>query len=378
MYVTSTLPRYRRNPVEVSAAAAPHSGLMVLRGREAAGEEEVKGFINKGLFKKLPLPSNAMFYLVDYDTVRRYFFFIPVLGQPLSSNRYYVIHVDGKYKGLASRCATEDNVSYCCGGSCVRRFRPDVKPKPFDHRDETQQFEICSKARDVFIAKPVVPHTFPPTFLRFGFRVFVRNKSVYHLEDDAKGLDESIRSRVPELGSGTNLIVGKWYTPFVFVKEGSLKAQMEKSLFYNVTLERLWEKIYSWENDGKEGKGNVVALDFEVKKEVNFLFGVEVLKGDQIDHEGFIWFGSSGEKLGLSSVILEVMRWLEESVRWTDGVERVERLVEIGGGRGGDGGRWRRFDCYVLVERFALRRMDGTLVLNCDFRHTHEIRIKWE
>ncbi|KAK8492228.1 hypothetical protein V6N11_031217 [Hibiscus sabdariffa] len=89
---------------------------------------------------------------------------------------------------LASRCATEDNVSYCCAGRCVIRFRPDVKPKPFDHRDETQQFEICSKTRDGFIAKPVVPHTFPPTFLRFGFLVLVRNKRVYHLEDDAKGL----------------------------------------------------------------------------------------------------------------------------------------------------------------------------------------------
>ncbi|KAK8633299.1 hypothetical protein V6N13_014145 [Hibiscus sabdariffa] len=59
---------------------------------------------------------------------------------------------------LAIRSATEDNVSYWCAG----RFRPDMKPKPFDHRDEYQQFEICSKARDVFIAKPVVPHTPPP------------------------------------------------------------------------------------------------------------------------------------------------------------------------------------------------------------------------
>ncbi|KAK8500715.1 hypothetical protein V6N13_056664 [Hibiscus sabdariffa] len=152
---------------------------------------------------------------------------------------------------------------------------------------------------------------------------------------------------------------------------------MEKSLFYNV----LWRdcgRKYSWENDGKESKGNVVALDLEVKREVNFLFGVEVLKGDQIDHEGFIWFGSGGEKPGLSLAVLEAMRWLEELIEWTDGVERVEILVEIGGGRGGDGGRWKRFDCYELVERFALRRMDDTLVFNCDFRHTHEIRTKWE
>ncbi|GMI79529.1 hypothetical protein like AT1G61600 [Hibiscus trionum] len=304
------------------------------------------------------------------------FLFIPVLDQPLSSNRYYVIHAEGKYKGLASKCSSEDDMSDCC----ATRIIQDVKPKPFDHRDESLQFQICSKGKAGFIAKPIVPHSFPPVFLRSKFFIVVKNKGVYHLEDDAKGIDHSARSRLPELDSGTNVVVGKWYTPFVFVKEGSLEVQMEKSLFYNVTLERLWEKIYSWENDGKESKGNVVALDFEVKREVNFLFGVEVLKGDQIDHEGFIWFGLGDQKLGLSSAVLEGMRWLEESGGWINGVDRVERVVEIGGGGDGnnDDDRGRRFDCYVLVERFTLRRMDGTSVLNCDFRHTHEIQTKWE
>ncbi|KAE8664142.1 hypothetical protein F3Y22_tig00112856pilonHSYRG00122 [Hibiscus syriacus] len=338
MYVTRTLSRYRRNPVEVPvAAAAPQSGLMVLRGREAAEKVEVRGFINKGLFKELPLPSNAVF-------------FTSTLMQ------------------LACQCATEDDESFCCSG----RFIPDMKPKPFDHRDESLQFEICSATRDCFIAKPVVPHGLTPRFLRFRFRVFVRNERVYDLRDDAKGLNISILSHVPELGSGENLIVGKWYTPFVFVKDCSLRVQMETSLFYNVTLERLWEKIYSWENDdGRGRKGDVVALSVEIEREVDFLFGVQVVRGGGCDDEGFVWFGSGG--VGLSSAVFEGMRWIEELVGWVDGVERVDKVVEIGG----DGGGWRRFECYVLVERFALRRMDGTLVLNCDFRHTHEIRIKW-
>ncbi|KAK8500717.1 hypothetical protein V6N13_056666 [Hibiscus sabdariffa] len=377
MYVTSTLSNYRRNQIEAPAAAAPReppcSGLMVLRERGVADEEEGKGLFDKGLYRKLPLPSNAMLLNTDLETGKN-FLFIPVLDQPLSSNRYYVIHAEGKYKGLATKCSSEDDMADCC----FTRIIQDVKPKPFDHRDESQQFQICSKGKAGFIAKPLVPRSFPPVSIRSKFFIVVENKAVYHLEDNAKGLDGSARSRLPELGSMTKVMVGKWYTPFVFVKEGSLKVQMEKSLFYNVTLERLWEKIYSWENDGRESKGDVVALNVEVKREVNFLFGVEVLKGDEIDREGFIWFGSGGEKLGLSSAVSEAMRWLEESVGWTDGVERVERLVEISGGRGGDGDRWRRFDCYVLVERFALRRMDGTLVLNCDFRHTHEIQTRWE
>ncbi|KAL4379381.1 hypothetical protein GQ457_02G038750 [Hibiscus cannabinus] len=351
MYVTSTLSNYRRNPIEAPAVAAPReppcSGLMVLRERGVADEEEEgKGLFDKGLYRKLPLPSNAMLLNTDLETGKN-FLLIPVLDQPLSSNRYYVIHAEGKYKGLASKCSSEDDMADCC----FTRIIQDVKPKPFDHRDESQRFQICSKGKAGFIAKPLVPRSFPPVSIRSKFFIVVENKAVHHLEDDAKGLDGSARSRLPELGSMTNVMVGKWYTPFVFVKEGSLK----------------------------ESKGDVVALNVEVKREANFLFGVEVLKGDQIDREGFIWFGSGGEKLRLNSAVSEAMRWLEESVvGWTDGVERVERLVEISGGRGRDGSRWRRFNCYVLVERFALRRMDGTLVLNCDFRHTHEIQTRWE
>ena len=43
-----------------------------------------------------------------------------------------------------------------------------------------------------------------------------------------------------------------------------------------------------------------------------------------------------------------------------------------------DGGGWKRFGCYVLVERFVLRTMDGSVVLTYDFKHTHHIRSKWE
>jgi hypothetical protein len=51
----------------------------------------------------------------------------------------------------------------------------------------------------------------------------------------------------------------------------------------------------------------------------------------------------------------------------------VKRVEEFGG----DGG-WKKFGCYVLVERFVLRRMDGSLVLTNDFKHTHQVRSKWE
>lgn len=51
----------------------------------------------------------------------------------------------------------------------------------------------------------------------------------------------------------------------------------------------------------------------------------------------------------------------------------MKRIEEFGGV-----GEWRKFGCYVLVERFVLKRMDGSLVLTYDFKHTHHVRTKWE
>lgn len=261
-------------------------------------------------------------------------------------------------------------MSYCCS----RRIIEDVEPTPFDYRDEYQQFEICSDGDVDFYANPIVPHSFPPSFLRCKFHLFVKNKRVHRL-NDAQGIDDSLRMRLPELNS-TRIIIGKWYTPFVFVKgEGPVKVQMEKSLFYTITLEKYWQNIYSWENDGSKS-GNVIAMNVSIQREVNFLFGMEAVKDGGMDNEGFVWFRSSVNghghvSVGLSLAIVERMRWLEQSAGWADGVERLEK-VETAGESG-----WKRFDCYVLVESFALRRMDGTLVLNCDFRHTHHIQTRW-
>lgn len=54
-------------------------------------------------------------------------------------------------------------------------------------------------------------------------------------------------------------------------------------------------------------------------------------------------------------------------------VMRVERKEEFKG-KGG----WSKFDCYLLVKRFVLKRIDGSVALTWDFKHTHKIRSKWE
>ena len=132
---------------------------------------------------------------------------------------------------------------------------------------------------------------------------------------------------------------------------------------------------------------NAVFVDAFVQREAVFVAGNEVssdynhARGNIVD-DGFMWFKSSdgvgGERsVGLSMKIVERMKWEQERVGWVSGDERqvrVERVEEFGGT-----GEWKKFACYVLVERFVLKRMDGSLALLIyDFKHTHQIRCKWE
>ncbi|WOK93454.1 hypothetical protein Cni_G02151 [Canna indica] len=68
----------------------------------------------------------------------------------------------------------------------------------------------------------------------------------------------------------------------------------------------------------------------------------------------------------LSYPIWKRIKWEKSRVGCNGGRdENVERVEEYRGGAGG----WKRFGCYVLVERFVLWRMDGSEVLMVDFRH---------
>ena len=74
--------------------------------------------------------------------------------------------------------------------------------------------------------------------------------------------------------------------------------------------------------------------------------------------------------------VVERMKWEQERAGWVDGAEKqvtVERREEFEGSSG-----WTKFGCYVLVERFVLKRMDKSIAIAFDFKHTHQIRCKWE
>ncbi|KAF5194582.1 Duf1262 family protein [Thalictrum thalictroides] len=306
--------------------------------------------------------------------------FIPVPDQPLSSNRYYVIIAEGKYKGQACTCSKEEDMVTCCFCCTVVK---DVKPRDLDYNNIYQQVEIF-KQRWGYSAKSVAPDGYPPLFLRRQIWTVDTSSSFQCQLSEAHGLNFALRTKLPEFNfpdSNKRLVVGKWYCPFVFIKEQrATKDQMEKSLLYEMTLEQWWEEIYTCNND--YSGNNIVSFIVNVQKEVNSLSGLEAVKDDTNGVAETTWYkcvdsaGGRVSSLGLSKAIVDKMTWVQEMGGWVGGndtdveVKRTEEFKE--------GKDWQRFSYFVLVERFCLRRMDGTLLLACDFRHTHHIQSKWE
>lgn len=159
-----------------------------------------------------------------------------------------------------------------------------------------------------------------------------------------------------------------------------LKDQIKKSMYYEMTLEQRWVQVFASENNTNEN--NVVVVDAKVETEAIVVAGKRVLLNEIKVVDGVMWYGkfSNVEELGtvgLSMAVVDRMKWEVQRFGWIDGGnqrdERIKRVQENVGGS-----EWRKFGCYVLVERFVLKRMDGSLVLTHDFKHTHYVRSKWE
>lgn len=284
------------------------------------------------------------------------------------------------YREAHTNSSEEDKIT-CCFCNFVR----DVKPEPLHHQDIYQQVDISYYRRD-FTAKSVAPDGYPPYFLRRkGWELYTSNRADYEL-NEASGLNPTLRARLPDFNfplsekTFNSIVVGKWYCPFIFIKEGSLKDQLKRTMFYEMTLEQRWEQIFSCENT-YNNENNIVVVDVVVPKEVVCIGGREVLADERNVVDDVMWFkGSSnvqGETgVGLSLAIIERMQWEQERAGFVGGsetkvqVKREEVLGKVG--------EWRKFGCYILVERFVLRRYNGSLVLTYDFKHTHQIKSKWE
>ncbi|KAL2349041.1 hypothetical protein Fmac_003041 [Flemingia macrophylla] len=369
MYVTRPISMYKRDPSALSEPPlGPNSGYLVIWDLPPA--YRCFGLCEDPKIKHLPFPQDKNLTTIytttsgeHTDTYTDKVLFLPVLNQPLSSNCYYVIRREGRHQGFAN----------------------DVKPRPLAPSDDYQQVEIMKK-RHGFQAKSVAPDGIPPDFLRRkGWRVNATTPRNYHL-NEALGSNDSLRSKLPHfnfslsIASSESVVVGKWYCPFMFLKEGmGLKEQMKMSTFYEVTLVQRWEKIFSKE-DRKSGEDSVV-VDVVVQTEVVRVAGRDAV-WDENDVVGrVLWFRSFGDdgremRVGVSLEVFERMKWEQERVGWKASEGREQSVVRVEEFRGTN--KWQRFGCYVLIESFEFRRIDGVLVLTYDFKHTHQIMCKWE
>lgn len=393
---------YKRTPSALSEPPpeGPNSGILVVL------DEQPRccfGAAKSDRIRSLPIPQNRnveIYYSQGLSRDRDLHFhsvwFVPVLGQPLSSNRYYAVHPLGKDRGEAFVCSTEEELETCCFYS----YAPDTQPQRFDPNDVYQQMEISLHGRKIspwgsdFEANSIAPDGYAPGYLGRGegwkLHICTDQGPEFHL-GDAQGLNAELRTRLPDfdfslaLEKSKPVVVGKWYSPFMFVKEGTPKTMREEkrmSMFYEITLEQNWEQICACDRNTTTNGGNSVAVDAVVKSEVVVVGEREAVADERDLDVGVLWFrivDNSGleTSIGLSLALVERMKWEQERVGHVVGKEkevRVERREEFCGGSS----EWKRFGCYVLVERFVLRRMDGSLALTHKFRHTHQIRTKWE
>lgn len=107
MYVTRPLSLYRKSPnalEEEPPTEGPYSGYLVITDEDAEDQDTFCfGACKRKSVEKLPFPTDKMLNVVHSSEVEETsvtrVWFIPVLDQPLSSNKYYVIRAKGRYKG---------------------------------------------------------------------------------------------------------------------------------------------------------------------------------------------------------------------------------------------------------------------------------------
>ncbi|XP_031481573.1 uncharacterized protein LOC116251436 [Nymphaea colorata] len=394
MYVTRPLSLYKENPeaLKVPPPEGPYSGYLLIHDADQGEEEAARSrqswlqalFKDKTKCRTLPFPQDKLLKVEDAtgsSSITNKASFIPVLGQPLSSNLYYVVKADGLDKGLVYTCSTEEDTTTTCLCTCIN----DVEPIRFRSRNIYQQMKIIKRLHGGFRAESTVSHGFPPRFLRVE-RWCARTsdlpgkRKLAHVD----GLNVHLRSKTPDFDFpmsqkiSSAITVGEWYCPFLFIREiGGLEnpeSQMKESLFYSMRLEQQWVEIFSAENYHRSvyvpvrtsfrkeealiGEGRYIVNESDVTD------GMLVLKG---------WNGCGTiVGVGLSEEIVEKMRNEQGGGGQGEDQVSVKMVFEC------ENNGWMKFGCYVLEERYVLRRMDGTVVLTYIFRDPHQIKPKWE
>ncbi|GLJ27360.1 hypothetical protein SUGI_0536860 [Cryptomeria japonica] len=308
-------------------------------------------------------------------------YFIPVLGQPISSHCYYVVRAEGKHKGLVETCSTEeDMVTLCC---C--RYVKEICPRSLQPTNSNQQIQIIS-TKFGFSSKCIDSDAFPPMFLRRkNWTVVAKDMRGKHGRlAHVGGENTELRAQLPHFDFSVSqrrlpvVMAGEWYCPFIFINELGTrledpKFQLMESPFYKMDLEKYWEEIYS--TQGMTGKD--VDVDKIIKLEEVLLFGEEAIEEIR-DNDGSVLFKGVGNQWGHPTGVK--LSWpIIAKIRADQGRDGSEQGSGVGVKKSFSGaGMKGKFACYVVVERYVLKRMDGSIALTYSFRNVNQIQGKWE
>nr|TKS17172.1 hypothetical protein D5086_0000020030 [Populus alba] len=369
MYVTRRLSMYQkdRSALSLPPPDGPDTGILVIQDIEN-DFKHCFGFrcpifgscLSFDITTGLPLPQNTVLEACNMNSWI-YIQPIPVINKPLSAGVYYILNSGfGCQRGLAyTSCGAKSGYKFCFSCEVIH----DVGPKPLDASNKHQQFYITRGGS--------------------GFRF----KSLASDGHDPKRL-QSLHRCLPEFdfplsrGSSDAVVVGKWYCPFMFIKEKNvaLPNQVTRSRFYEMTLKQQWVRIFSCSNcNDNSTAGDSIAFDVDVETEVVYVFGMENCQNAKVI-DRIKWFegldkeGEAVPSVGLDRVIIEKIIRDQESFGWVRGKDKVKGVERFEG----EAKEWKEFGCYMLVERYILRRPNKTLVLTWEFRHAHRIRCKWE
>ncbi|KQK18972.1 uncharacterized protein LOC100846363 [Brachypodium distachyon] len=332
MYATWPLQLFKSNP---KAASWPppdggNSGYLVATD----GEDEEEGMSCMGMggtaVHDLPFPQNRLITISDADSSETVLF-MPVLDQPLSSNRYYAVIASGRKKGLVRTCCRESELSH----GCFTRFN-HAEPRAFDPADVYQQMEIIQRRRGQFTARAVAADGFPYSLYSNKYWHARASRPMNYTLDlgEAIGLNAAlIRSRQPD---DAFRAVGRWYCPFFHVKEGGVSPaeQMKRAAYYGVTLEQRWEEPVSSEK--LPSFRALIGGSLEARQE------------SSVGWSGYVSFRApAGQRVGVSTSVWQRMRFEQRNGARADAARGTGRSVP--------------------VERFVLKRTDGSVAVAFDF-----------
>ncbi|KAJ6900955.1 hypothetical protein NC652_026906 [Populus alba x Populus x berolinensis] len=393
MYVTRRLSMYQkdRSALSLPPPDGPDTGILVIQDIEN-DFKHCFGFrcpifgscLSFDITTGLPLPQNTVLEACNMNSWI-YIQPIPVINKPLSAGVYYILNSGfGCQRGLAyTSSGAKSQYKFCFSCEAVH----DFGPKPLDASNKHQQFYI-TRGGSGFRFKSLASDGHDPKRLQSLHRMSSEIKRSDFQLDDVSGLDHSLRGCLPEFdfplsrGSSDAVVVGKWYCPFMFIKEKNvaLPNQVTRSRFYEMTLKQQWVRIFSCSNcNDNSTAGDSIAFDVDVETEVVYVFGMENCQNAKVI-DRIKWFegldkeGEAVPSVGLDRVIIEKIIRDQESFGWVRGKDKVKGVERFEG----EAKEWKEFGCYMLVERYILRRHDKTLVLTWEFRHAHRIRCKWE